>query len=295
VLLAYDLSPASERAAALIGGTDWPVGTIVRVVTSPIGIAALSSFATPSEARARIAAARETIAVAHARIADELRSTGLTVEAAVIHGRPERAIRADAAHARADLIVIGARDQGPLSAAMLGSVSRALVDAAPCSVLVARTSAVSRILLATDGSAAANLATEMISTWPLFPTARTLVVGVGDAPAAEHRPVLDSAARHAAGFGTSPDRRVSLDDVVGSAARALATRTGDVETQVRAGDPAGEIVSAAEGWAADLIALGANGEPLLRRVILGSVARSVLNRVRSSILVARPSEGGGTS
>ena len=289
VLLAHDLSPAAERAAALIAGTTWPRGTVVRVVSSPIGIGfGLSSFATLSEARVHGRRVQATIAVAHDRVATGLRDAGVSVETEIVHGRPERALITDALRYDADLIVVGARDQGPVAATLLGSVSRAVVETAPCSVLVARGSAVSRVLLATDGSAPARLATTIVASWPMFAGVRTKVVGVGAEPPGYAGLVLGEAERRGAFAHSIADSEARSSVDVDAAVQELASSRREVEREIRLGDPGKEIVTAARWWAADLVAIGAYGQPFLRRLILGSVARKVVDGISSSVLVARP-------
>ena len=81
ILLAYDLSPAAERAVALLAGTTWPAGTVLRVMTSTFGVGAgLSSFATISEARGRVREARARIELAQARVSAGLLDACLAVE-----------------------------------------------------------------------------------------------------------------------------------------------------------------------------------------------------------------------
>ena len=67
----------------------------------------------------------------------------------------------------------------------------------------------------------------------------------------------------------------------------ISVRGRHAERDVRLGDAATEVVAAAREWAADLVVLGAHCEPLLRRGFVGSVTRTVLDRVESSVLVVR--------
>jgi nucleotide-binding universal stress UspA family protein len=53
----------------------------------------------------------------------------------------------------------------------------------------------------------------------------------------------------------------------------------------RHGDPGVEIVKAAEENKADLIVVGSSGLSTLRRLILGSVSRKVINKSRIPVLV----------
>ena len=288
ILLAHDLSPAAERAVALLTNSTWPDATVVRVVTSAVGIGStLSSFGTVSEARARLQEARGAIAARHQRVATRLAAAGLLVETAIVHGRPERAILAESERFAADVVVLGARNGGPLSSVLLGSVSRAVVETAACSVLVARGSAVTRAVLAVDGSAAARLATAIVASWPMFSRVSTLVVAVG--PALPGYAGLVSGSEALLGHaGTLRDATAGGDRTIAEAVDELVASGRTVESEIRLGNPGAEIVAAARTQAADLVAMGANDEPRLRRMVLGSVARTVLDAVDASVLVARP-------
>jgi nucleotide-binding universal stress UspA family protein len=64
-----------------------------------------------------------------------------------------------------------------------------------------------------------------------------------------------------------------------------------VETRVRFGDPAAEIVRCADEEAADAIAMCTHGRTGLDRLVHGSVAGTVLRSTRRPIVLLRPTEG----
>ncbi len=289
ILLAHDLSPDSERAAELVARARWPAGSAIRVVTSPSGLGApLSSFASPSAALAHAELTRDVILAEQARIATELEGAGLAVEAAVVPGRPGEAVVGEALEFDADLVVTGARRDGPLTSAVLGSVSAEIAERSRCSVLVARTARFERVLVATDGSAPAGAAVAAVAAWPMFETAEVQVVGVVD-PAREYAGVALSDTELGDSYATS--RAGATHDAEGFIEAAVAELTRAdraVAAELRTGDPRSEVIAAANDGAADLVVVGVNGEPLLRRLLLGSVARSILGGVPASVLVVRP-------
>jgi len=66
----------------------------------------------------------------------------------------------------------------------------------------------------------------------------------------------------------------------------------DVETVVRFGDPAQEIVREAEAFGADLIALATRSRGPLSRLILGSTSEQVCHRTDVPVMVYRPGPHG---
>lgn len=62
------------------------------------------------------------------------------------------------------------------------------------------------------------------------------------------------------------------------------------EPVVRDGDPRSVIVAEAEEWSADLIILGSHGYTGIKRLLLGSVASSVVSHAPCSVEVVRPKQ-----
>ena len=56
---------------------------------------------------------------------------------------------------------------------------------------------------------------------------------------------------------------------------------------VHEGQAAAAIVEEARTWNADLVVVGTRGNGLLKRLLLGSTARSVLHHAAASVLIAR--------
>lgn len=85
---------------------------------------------------------------AHARHAEELLDSDWTVsltelgvdyDCEVVEGKPSEAILEAANTAHADLIVVGARGLSPLERLLVGSTTHALLEEAPCPVVVVPT------------------------------------------------------------------------------------------------------------------------------------------------------------
>ena len=77
-------------------------------------------------------------------------------------------------------------------------------------------------------------------------------------------------------------------EAVTSAAATLLRSDGlDASTVVREGPAAAAIVQEARTWNADLVVVGTRGNGLMKRLLLGSTARSVLHHAAASVLIAR--------
>jgi len=141
-----------------------------------------------------------------------------------------------------------------------------------------------RILLATDLTAASEVATDWAFALAERNGADLLVVSVIDP-----RELRQETQRTGLRWDQVRDRRQS-------AAQELVVRgrpTGlAVSFLVWTGDPGESIVSAAEAEAADLIVVGTHGRGTIGRLLLGSVSEYVVRHAPCPVLVARPDAAG---
>lgn len=142
VVLAVDGSAHSRAAMELLATLPLPDGTTV-ICTSVVPSASRGyGRAWPEDVLTRLEA--EERAAAQAAIEDAVavvRRPALSVAGEVRKGSPKQAILEALVDHQADLAVLGARGLGGFEALVLGSVSRAVSKAAPCSVLVVHTPA----------------------------------------------------------------------------------------------------------------------------------------------------------
>jgi len=142
-----------------------------------------------------------------------------------------------------------------------------------------------KILLAIDDSKYSTSAIKEVAKqpWPKGTTVRVLTVA---------EPFPQVALEPWYGGRESLER---IDQEVQKRARDLTKKTADslkrkgfkIDTAVRQGDPRSEIVDEAEKWKADLIVLGSHGYTGIKRLLLGSVASSVVSHASCSVEVVR--------
>lgn len=294
VLLAYDGSAGAAQAATLAGAIPWPSDSVLRVVSviEPV-LAPMSgpldhgSVLSPELDAVITASANETLR----EVVDHLGSSGMSVDGEVLRGRAASAIIDDAQSFGADLVIVGSRGHGPIASLLLGSVSSEIVDHAGCPVLVARSTSLTQVVLATDESPAAQEAEAILARWRIFSGLPIRVVSVaeviqpwttGIAPTM-YGQVLD------AYDAELRESKLEHQRIAADAAGRLRESGHVVDAEMRHGDAAGEIVAAAEQRGADLIVIGSRGRTGLTRLLLGSVARNVLSGSSASVLIVRES------
>ena len=133
---------SSDPIAAAVS-IPWPEGTVFRVLTiaedvHPAVVQLLEGARDVSDVQHTVDnVAANTVASAVAK----LQSRGFRADGVSPEGDPKSMIAEYAKEWGADLIVVGSCDKSRLEAFFVGSVSRSVVERAPCSVMVARNSA----------------------------------------------------------------------------------------------------------------------------------------------------------
>lgn len=291
ILLALDGSPSADRARDLVAGLTWPAGTCVRAVAAlDVGPALWGGPwipAVPVDADAYETDAAAYLAATLDAAETRLRAAGLGVETELIRGLPHTAIVEDARLWKPDLMVVGNRGHGPIETALLGSVSGAVVDHAAWPALVARSDHVSRIILAEDGSPAGIAARDIVASWPAFAAIPTRVVGVVDIAAPWRSGIAPTMFAAAMDVYTEmiANSRATYQQVVDATAAALRSAGRQAESDLREGDPATQIIEAARDTKGDLIVIGTRGHTGVTRLVMGSVAHTVLSHSHCSVLV----------
>jgi len=292
VVLAIDGSISSARARDLVVGLPWPDGSSIRVVGVVEHGPALFGLpwipVVPENAGAIEEDVVNRLTDALLAAEHEIARPALTVDHALLRGHAARAIVDEARTFGAELVVLGSRGHGGFETMFLGSTSAEVVDHAPCPVLVVRDTRIGSIVLAEDGSTGARDAAACVEEWPILATVPVTVVSVaevavpmGGATPGLYDQVMESYAE-SVDLARAEHREIAL-----RRADRLARTGRAVQIEVRDGDAAAEIVTAAGERKTDLVVVGTRGHTGLTRMILGSVARKVLTHAPCSVLVVR--------
>jgi nucleotide-binding universal stress UspA family protein len=176
-------------------------------------------------------------------------------------GGPVTRLATVAAEEEARLLVVGTRGDGPLRAALLGSVSTSLVRSAPCPVVVVP-----------PGLAAAALEDERILCG---------IAGAQDGRALEVAAWLSGALR----VPLTVAHVVARDEApCESAVRAAPT---DADVRVLHGDPADELTALTAAMRPALVVVGSRERGIVTGGVLGSVSRALVREGSRPVVVCR--------
>jgi nucleotide-binding universal stress UspA family protein len=288
ILLAVDASSASQAAVDQVAARPWPAGSQVEILT----VVETPGFLTQGLASDELKARGQHLVDASAA---HLRSHQLPAKPAVAVGDPKTVILDHAAAMHADLIVLGANGLGAVERFLLGSVSKAVLRFAPCSVALVRETAAEgdsglKVLLAVDGSEGSRHATEAIAArpWPTGSEIRVFSVvelGMSALQGAFEIPALDAA--HLESQREAAMKRT--EKVIDSALKVLeaAGLTTSESISVLAASPKELILQEAAEWPADWIVLGSHGSSGLSRFLIGSTSETVATHAACSVEVVR--------
>jgi len=288
ILLATDGSPSAKHAEELTALTQWPEGTEIEVlcvdqlVDDEIDLP-------PQRFAAAHALLRRAIDDRLAALVTQLGGRGRTVRARVIFGRPASTIVDEAGQLGSELVIIGSHNHGALASLTLGSVAAEVVDHSPCPVLVARRSSLGPIVLGHDGSEGARQAEAVVAAWPFLARETVRVVTVSSLIPPWYM----------ADAGMSPGLNGELLQQLLDEGHAERARIADAtlarlrvagvsaSAEVRDGTAADGLLDAIAATKAQLIVVGSRGNTGLTRLLLGSVARTVLYHAACSVLIVR--------
>ena len=265
----------------------WPSGTEARVVSIvEDGEVPLETW---REEGYGVAAVRQEMRRRGEQITalatERLREIGIPAEVVIMRGNPDFLISFAARQWPADLILIRAHNRSDFRNWLLGSVAKSVVESAPCSVEIVRSTEADqlvmydsmRILLATDGSDVSLAASQAVAEtkWP--EDTEVKIVSVID-------PIIYSLEE----IALLRDKRTErAHRAIGQAMSVLKHTSVKLSGEVIAGTIVRQIIDRARSWNADLIVLGTNERRGIKRLLLGSISTSVANRAQCSVRVIR--------
>ena len=209
---------------------------------------------------------------------------GSVAQAHLREGGTAEEIVAVAAEIRAGLVAVGSRGRGRIRRALMGSVSDAVVRHAHCPVMVVRWKPVAfpaKILLATDGSEEATLATQTASDLGERTGSELHVVHVGEISPTHYPDRYGYRALY------EEDEREARQLLEAQIEKMKAAGATVMQAHLRIGRADEEVVVLAEELGVDLVAMGGRGLGGARRALMGSVSDSVVRHAHCPVLVAR--------
>jgi nucleotide-binding universal stress UspA family protein len=286
ILLAIDSTAASQVAVSEVAARPWPQGTVVEVLT----VVDLSyAWNAPGLDDALIHSGGETARGAAA----VLKSAGVESSSAVLTGDPKTVVVDHAGETGADFIVLGSHEESDVMRFLLGSVARAVVRNAPCSVEIVRPgrgAGARKVLLATDGSLGSLEAARSVASRPWPAGSEFRVISVVELSPAWFRKPYPAYLDHKAMEDLRGEAMKRAQDAVAAAEQIVADaglpETGTVLVPSAAAREM--IFQEAAEWGADLIVAGSHGRRGASRFLLGSVSEPVAFHAKCSVEIIRP-------
>jgi nucleotide-binding universal stress UspA family protein len=285
ILVASDGSLAATAATVTAVHFPWPAGTRAYGVVSrePGTNKEWYSLKSALEQAHRSSAEMTTKALVR-------RWPGVRVR--VVDGPPSAAIIRAAKRARADVIVVGWRGHGVIRRMLAGSVSRNVVRAAPCSVLVVRRAArnVRTLVIGIDGSEQSARAVEFATRLPPPGDGRILLLTAAPLMSDPSNPLLPSDIRKTAASGVASinrKRMAEARDNLQRLAKGPRAAGWSVDVAITNAAPLESLLSAVTKARADLLIVGATGTTQLQRLLLGSVAQGALDCSPVPVVIVR--------
>lgn len=245
--------------------------------------------------------------------AEALRATGLPVDAVVRRARPvhaddvmraitdlgravyaeevARAIADFADEQRGDLIVMSTHGRSGLGRWVYGSVPDSVLRQSTTPVLLVPppaerplpTDRPLRLLVALDGSDLAEVAIEVAELVAGSLDAELVLLRVAEPP-----PYPLYGPEYAYARWDDDAERTSARQYLQAQVDRLQSRGVKVTAQVATGRPASVIAQVARAAEADMVVVATHGRSGLARLVLGSVATSILQQAEAPVLLVRP-------
>ena len=276
LLIAVDSAISTEVLVDAVGIRPWPDGTTAHVLS------VVADMDVPPEVwreegygKGAVRREMETRGEQITPVAKRLEEIGIPAEVVVARGDARHLIPFYARKWSSDLVFVRAHVRKDLTHWMVGSVARAVVTSAPCTVQIVRDveedhahtlDSARRVLLATDGSETALRAAEALVRRPWPEGSEFRIVTVEEPWSI---------------------RPTSVTGNIESVEQVLASAGLKATAAVLSGNPKEVILEEAKKWNADLIVVGSHGRRGFKRFLLGSVSEAVAMNAHCSVVVVR--------
>lgn len=281
LLIAVDSAISTDVLLGAIGVRPWPDGTTAHVL-SVVADADVPEELWREEGYGKRAVQREMERRGEqitALSVERLREIGIPAEVVVTRGDARFLIPFFARKWSSDLIFVRAHVRKDYAHWMLGSVARAVVSTAPCTVQIVRDAGEAqtidsgrRVLIATDGSKTSTEAARAVAARPWPEGSEFRAISVEEPWTIKSSRVTDEK---------------EAQEAVSSAQQVLASAGLKATGAVLSGNTKQAILQEAQSWAAELIVVGSHGRRGFRRFLLGSVSEAVAMNAHCSVVVVR--------
>lgn len=284
ILLATDMSARCDRALdrAVQLARQWQARLVTLTVVDPGTLSAESVRATPLPSWATVPG--DPMQRAFQRLRRDAFAEDVEITPRVEEGKVGEVLARVAAEEDAGLIVTGIARGESLGRTLLGSTVDWLARHAAVPVLVVRDrvhGAYRNVVVASDFSASSRLALD--SSLSFFPGVETTLFHAFDVPFPGTRDATNQAntIEHARDAALKEGTRL-LD-----AAGLTAEQRAGIRIVAEQGEPVRLTYEFARDHGADLIALGTHGRTGLFEILIGSIAKLILETAATDVLLVR--------
>lgn len=278
LLIAVDSAISTEVLVAAVGIRGWPEGTTAHVLSVVADMdVPLEVWSEEGYGKGAVRREMERRGEEMVPAVERLKEIGIPAEVVVARGDARHLIPFFARKWSSDLIFVRAHVRKDLTHWMLGSVARAVVTAAPCTVQIVRDvpegrvhtlHSERRVLLAADGSETSAMAAQAVAGRP-WPEGSVFKVVSVEEP------------------WWIKSSRLQPQEVVTSAEQVLTFAGLKATGAVLSGNAKKVILEEARKWDADVIVVGSHGRRGVKRLLLGSVSEAVAMNAHCSVVVVR--------
>jgi nucleotide-binding universal stress UspA family protein len=296
ILVAVDGSAHAQAAAHLIRDLPLSKGSLITAMAVILP---------------RNASDHATIEVILEQTKNILKRKHVEVDTKLVAGYPTEAIHQYSEENHPDLIVLGAQGLRATLGILLGGVAQQILEYASCPVLIVRApyNGLKRVLLVTDGSIYSQLATEYLAEFTLPKKTKVELMHVlppipdpnliaKSWPAgSEMMPVIPVGEMKAVNDDQIEEEEQFGKDLLEETRQKIMTQASlneapltwqeNLDTVLRWGDAASEIIHYIKENSIDMVVTGSRGLSPLQGMLLGSVSRKLVHYAGCSVLVVK--------